>query len=170
MSMNSPVSRPDRATFGYAVSDIARLLRRVFDRRAQHLGLTRAQWRALHRIERAPGLSQNALAEDLDLEPIAIGRVVDRLERSGFVERRADLVDRRRWNLHPSPKGDEVMAEMRGVADLLHADILAGVHPDELQRTLDVLKRIKSTLVGLDQACREPARPKQPKRRKKADR
>ena len=80
----------DRVEFGYAVTDITRLLRRVFDRRSLHLGLTRAQWRAMHRIQRVPGLSQTQLAEDLDLEPIAVGRVIDRLERAGFVERRAD--------------------------------------------------------------------------------
>ena len=53
--------------FGYAVVDVARLLRRVFDRRSMHLGLTRAQWRALHFIRRNPGLNQTQLAEDLDL-------------------------------------------------------------------------------------------------------
>src|SRR6187455_3316076 len=103
----------DRVEFGYAVTDITRLLRRVFDRRSLHLGLTRAQWRAMHRIHRVPGLSQTQLAEDLD--PIAVGRVVDRLERAGFVERRADPEDRRRWNLHPLPRSGEVMGAMRRV-------------------------------------------------------
>ena len=158
--MNSPANRSDRASLGYAVTDVTRLLRRVFDRRAQHLGLTRAQWRALYRIERVPGLSQTQLAEDLDLEPIAIGRVLDRLERAGFVERRADPADRRRWNLYPAPKCAEVMAGMHGVSDVLHEDLLAGIGADELHTTLDVLARIKDTLAELDQAGREPARSK----------
>src|SRR5689334_23557523 len=88
-----PMKSTDRVEFGYAVTDITRLLRRVFDRRSLHLGLTRAQWRAMHRIQRVPGLSQTQLAEDLDLEAIAVGRVIDRLERSGFVERRPDPSD-----------------------------------------------------------------------------
>ena len=84
---------PDRSAFGYTVADMTRLMRRVFDRRSAQLGLTRAQWRALSRIERAEGLTQSELAEDLDLEPISVGRVIDRLESAGFVERRADPVD-----------------------------------------------------------------------------
>jgi DNA-binding MarR family transcriptional regulator len=151
---------PDRAAFGYAVTDVTRLLRRVFDRRALHLGLTRAQWRALYRIERVPGLSQTQLAEDLDLEPIAVGRVLDRLERAGFVERRADPQDRRRWNLHPAAKAADVMADMRAVSNVLHDDLLAGIGEAELATTLDVLGRIKDTLGALDQAGREEVRTK----------
>jgi MarR family transcriptional regulator for hemolysin len=154
----NPLTPTDRLAFGYAVTDVTRLLRRVFDRRSLHLGLTRAQWRALHRIERVPGLSQAQLAEDLDLEPIAVGRVLDRLERAGFVERRADPEDRRRWNLFPTPRIDDVMTGMRRVAKALHEDVLAGVDEADLETTLAVLGRVKDTLVKLDQAGREPAK------------
>jgi DNA-binding MarR family transcriptional regulator len=153
----------DRLAFGYAVTDVTRLLRRVFDRRSLHLGLTRAQWRALHRIERVPGLSQAQLAEDLDLEPIAVGRVLDRLERAGFVERREDPEDRRRWRLYPTARIDEVMTGMRRVARNLHEDALAGISDAELETTLAVLARVKDTLAGIDQAGREPARAKKRK-------
>ncbi|MGH8028309.1 MAG: MarR family winged helix-turn-helix transcriptional regulator [Arenimonas sp.] len=149
----------DRIEFGYAVTDITRLLRRVFDRRSLHLGLTRAQWRAMYRITRVPGLSQTQLAEDLDLEAIAVGRVIDRLERAGFVERRADPEDRRRWNLHPLPRSGEVMGAMRRVAAALHEDLLTGVSGPDLETTMRVLERVKDTLSVLDQAGREPARP-----------
>jgi len=159
----APLTPTDRLAFGYAVTDVTRLLRRVFDRRSMHLGLTRAQWRALHRIERVPGLSQAQLAEDLDLEPIAVGRVLDRLERAGFIERRADPNDRRRWNLYPTPRIDEVMAGMRRVAKALHDDVLDGVGEDELATTLAVLGRVKETLARLDQHGREPARIKMKK-------
>jgi MarR family transcriptional regulator for hemolysin len=153
-----PMKSTDRVAFGYAVTDVTRLLRRVFDRRSLHLGLTRAQWRALHRIERVPGLSQSQLAEDLDLEAIAVGRVLDRLERAGFVERRADPEDRRRWNLFPAPKSAEVMTGMRRVANALHEDLLAGISDRDLETTLEVLAKVKETLVELDQARREPMR------------
>jgi DNA-binding MarR family transcriptional regulator len=153
-----PMKSTDRVAFGYAVTDVTRLLRRVFDRRSLHLGLTRAQWRALHRIERVPGLSQSQLSEDLDLEPIAVGRVLDRLERAGFVERRADPDDRRRWNLFPAAKSAEVMTGMRRVANALHEDLLAGISESDLETTLSVLGRVKETLTELDQAGREPAR------------
>jgi DNA-binding MarR family transcriptional regulator len=166
MAMNSRAMKSaDRGAFGYAVTDVTRLLRRVFDRRALHLGLTRAQWRALHRIERVPGLSQTQLAEDLDLEPIAVGRVIDRLERAGFIERRADPEDRRRWNLYPAAKSAEVMSGMRRVANALHEDLLAGIDDADLETTLAVLGRIKETLTELDQAGREPGRAKRSRRK-----
>jgi DNA-binding MarR family transcriptional regulator len=158
----------DRVEFGYAVTDITRLLRRVFDRRSLHLGLTRAQWRAMHRIQRVPGLSQTQLAEDLDLEAIAVGRVIDRLERSGFVERRPDPADRRRWNLYPLPRSAEVMSGMRRVATKLHDELLAGIAPDELHITMRVLDRVKHTLGELDEAGREPARPAKARRTRRA--
>jgi DNA-binding MarR family transcriptional regulator len=149
---------PDKATFGYTISELQRLLRRVFDRRAAGLGLTRAQWLALSRIGRAEGLTQSELAQDLDLEPIAVGRVVDRLEAAGFIERRADPGDRRCWRLHLAPKSDAVMEEMKVIAATLRDDILAGVDPDDFATTLRVLGMVKETLNKLDREGRTAAR------------
>ena len=148
----------DNLEFGYTIVDVARLLRRVFDRRALHLGLTRAQWRAMHRINLSPGLSQTQLAEDLDLEAIAVGRVVDRLVKEGFVERRADPADRRRWNLFPAARFDEMMANIVRIAGTLSDDLLAGVPPEDVQRLLAVLGKVRSTLDELDRASKPPAR------------
>jgi DNA-binding MarR family transcriptional regulator len=149
-----------RVEFGFAVTDITRLLRRVYDRRTLHIGLTRAQWRAMYRIERAPGLSQTQLAEDLDLEPIAVGRVVDRLVRAGLVERRADPEDRRRWNLYPLDGAGEVLAALYRIAATLHEELLAGIPRDDVEVALGVLQKIRNTLDELDQAGREPPRRK----------
>jgi DNA-binding MarR family transcriptional regulator len=149
---------PDKDTFGYTISELQRLLRRVFDRRAAGLGLTRAQWLALSRIGRAEGLTQSELAQDLDLEPIAVGRVVDRLEAAGFIERRADPGDRRCWRLHLAPKSDAVMEEMKVIAATLRDDILAGVDPDDFATTLRVLGMVKETLNKLDREGRTAAR------------
>src|SRR4249919_1888360 len=129
----------DNLQFGYTIVDVARLLRHVFDRRALHLGLTRAQWRAMHRINLSPGLSQTQLAEDLDLEAIAVGRVVDRLVKEGYVERRPDPADRRRWNLFPAARFAEMMAHIVRIAGALSDDLLAGVPADDVQRLLGVL-------------------------------
>jgi MarR family transcriptional regulator for hemolysin len=144
--------------FGYAVVDIARLLRRVFDRRALHLGLTRSQWRAMHYIARSPGISQTQLAEDLDLDAIAVGRVVDRLQREEYVERRADTADRRRWNLHPAQKFAAMMANMGRIAGTLTDDLLAGVPRSEIEAAMAVLDKVKGTLDELDRAHRAVAR------------
>jgi DNA-binding MarR family transcriptional regulator len=146
---------PDKSAFGYTVGDITRLFRRVFDRRSVHLGLTRAQWRALSRIERAEGLTQKQLAEDLDLEPIAVGRVIDRLEAAGFVERRADPDDRRCWRLYLAAKSSDVMVEMKKIAALLREDVLAGVSAEDFVTTMRVLGKVKETLNELDRSGRQ---------------
>ena len=149
------MNSPDKITFGYVVADITRLFRRVFDRRSAQLGLTRAQWRALSRIERAEGLTQAQLAEDLDLEPIAVGRVIDRLEAAGFVERRSDPDDRRCWRLYMAPKSAEVMVEMKNIAAVLRDDVLVGVSADDFAVTMRVLARVKDTLNELDRDGRQ---------------
>ena len=146
---------PDKPSFGYTIADITRLFRRVFDRRSAQLGLTRAQWRALSRIERAEGLTQVDLAEDLDLEPIAVGRVIDRLEVAGFVERRADPDDRRCWRLYLAGKSAAVMTDMKQIAAALHDDVLAGVDPEDFAVTSRVLAKVKDTLNELDRSGRQ---------------
>ncbi len=153
----------DKSSFGYTVADITRLFRRVFDRRSSHLGLTRVQWRALSRIERAEGLSQKQLAEDLDVEAIAIGRVIDRLENAGFIERRADPNDRRCWKLFIAPKANDVMADMKLVSSLLRDDVLNNIDSQDLATTLRVLATVKDTLNELDREGRPNAVRKQAK-------
>src|SRR5687768_12120804 len=142
------------STIGYLIADLSRLYGRVFDRRAAHLGLTRVQWRALKRIHQAEGISQTALAELMDMEPIAVGRVVDRLQKAGFVERRSDPNDRRVWRLHLSSQSTQIMDAIEQVSAGVREDSVAGVEPDELQIALKVLSQIRETLSQLDRASR----------------
>lgn len=142
------------SSLGYLIADLSRLYGRVFDRRAAHLGLTRVQWRALKRIHQDEGLTQAALADVMDLEPIAVGRVVDRLQKAGFVERRADPQDRRCWRLHLLPQSTALMDEVEAVATGLREDSLAEVGDEDLQTTLQVLSQIRETLSQLDRASR----------------
>jgi DNA-binding MarR family transcriptional regulator len=155
--------KPGDPTFGYTLADTTRLLRRVFDRRAAHLGLTRAQWRALKWIDRNPGMSQAQLAEDLDLEAIAVGRVIDRLQLGGFVERRADPNDRRRWRLYPAGNAPAVMIEITRIADRLHDELLAGIDPVEFATTMRVLAKVKETLNEMDRERPAPVEKKKGK-------
>jgi MarR family transcriptional regulator for hemolysin len=150
-------------TFGYTLADTTRLLRRVFDRRAAHLGLTRAQWRTLKMIDRNPGASQVQVAEELDLDAIAVGRVVDRLESAGFVERRPDPNDRRRWCLYPAGNTPAVMAEIGRLADRLHIELLAGIAPEDFATTMRVLAKVKETLNEMDRERAAPAEKKKEK-------
>ena len=141
---------PDSA-FAYRMQDVTRLFRKHFDRRALRYDLTRAQWRALKAIRRNEGLSQSDLAEQLDMEPIAIGRVVDRLQQAGFVERRADPADRRRWRLHLTDKAHAVTDDMEELARELRGQSLGNIDEEEFAVFLRVLGRIHDNLAALDQ-------------------
>lgn len=137
-------------TFAYLLHDVTRLMRKHFDRRATRLQLTRAQWRALKVIRRHEGLSQTELADYLDMEPIPVGRVIDRLEKAGYVERRADPADRRRWRLHLTAKADAVIDEMEVIGAGLRDEALREVDAADFEAMLRVLARLKDNLIALD--------------------
>jgi len=91
---------------------LARLIRTEADRRARAHGMTRAQWGILIRLEEQPGLLQKELAELLEVEPITVARLIDRLEARGMVERRADPGDRRCWRLHLTDESRPLLGEI----------------------------------------------------------
>jgi DNA-binding MarR family transcriptional regulator len=134
----------------YMLHDATRQLRKHFDRRATRLELTRAQWRALKATSRQEGLSQADLADYLDMEAIPVGRVIDRLEKTGFVERRSDPADRRRWRLYLTPKAHAIVDQMEDIATGLREDALRGVDRDDLDALMRVLGQIKENLVALE--------------------
>src|SRR3982751_1810917 len=137
-------------SFGYLLNDVTLLFRKHFDRRAVRFGLTRAQWRALKALHRRPGMRQNELAEQLDMEPIAVGRVIDRLQAAGFVERRADPRDRRAWRLHDTDQARGIIDDMEDIARGLRRDATQGISTDDLTMMLTVLDRMKENLQSLD--------------------
>jgi len=140
----------EKTTFGYLVTDVTRMMRRQFDRRAVRFGLTRAQWRALKRVHHGEGITQNELAEFLEMEPIAVGRVIDRLQKAGFIERRADPRDRRVWRLHLLPKAHDVVDDMEQIASELFRQMQHGIAAAEMKSMLSVLTRMKDNLNALD--------------------
>lgn len=141
---------PD-VSFAYCLHDVTCLFRKHFDRRALRFDLTRSQWRALKAIRREEGISQRGLAERLELDAIAIGRVIDRLQQAGFIERRADPADRRRWRLHLTPKAHAVTDDMELLARDLRAESLHGVDAADFDAFLRVLERIQANLAALDE-------------------
>ena len=140
---------PDNS-FAYTLHDVTCLFRKHFDRRAIRFDLTRAQWRALKSIRRREGLSQTELAEFLEMEPIAVGRVIDRLVAAAFVERRADPNDRRRWCLHLTAKAHEVTDDMEVLAAELRQEALGGVTQTDFEAFERVLAKIRSNLVAIE--------------------
>lgn len=130
------------------LNDVARLLRTRFDQRARARGMTRAQWVILARVDAKPGLSQNELAALLEVEPISVGRLVDRLEARGLVQRRPDPGDRRIRRLHLLPDAAPVLAEITKAREVLGAELLDGVDPEVRSRMVDALLRMKNNLTA----------------------
>ena len=142
----------EKTSFGFLVTDVTRLMRKLFDRRAQRFDLTRAQWRALKRLHHGEGITQNELAEFLEMEPIAVGRVIDRLQKAGFIERRADPADRRVWRLHLLAKAHGVVDDMELISNDLFRHAQRGISAAEMKQMMGVLARMKDNLNALDDA------------------
>jgi MarR family transcriptional regulator for hemolysin len=130
-------------TLPFEIAETAHALRKAFDRRAVGMGVTRAQWKVLFRLERQPGLRQIELADMLDIEPITLSRIVDRLEEAGLVERVADPADRRAWRLHVTAKAQPLIEKLRGVADEMIAEAFAGIDARDIEITRQVLARAR---------------------------
>jgi DNA-binding MarR family transcriptional regulator len=128
--------------------DVARLLRTRFDQRARARGMTRAQWVILARVHATPGLSQNELASLLEVEPISVGRLIDRLESRALVERRSDPADRRIWRLHLLPAAEPVLKDISKAREILGAELLEGVDLQTRTQMVDALLRMKNNLTG----------------------
>ncbi len=117
-----------------AIITLARLIKTEADKRARTHGMTRAQWAILINLEQQPGLLQKELAELLEVEPITVARLIDRLEARGMVERRADPGDRRCWRLHLTGESRPLMGEIDHNLGELAEICLAGV--DETARPI----------------------------------
>jgi DNA-binding MarR family transcriptional regulator len=138
---------PDyQRSFGFLLYDSARLLRRDFDRRARAIGLTRAQWSVLAHLSRNEGINQTGLADILDIEPITLGRLIDKLEDAGWVERRLHATDRRVYLLYLTPKVRPVIEQIRALAAETKAVALAGISAEEQERVVAILARIRANL------------------------
>jgi len=134
---------------GYAITDVARLLRTVFERRVRHLGLTRAQWVVIARIHKHPGLSQSEIADILEIEKASAGRLVDRMEAKGWVERRADPDDRRINRLHLTDEAERLHADIWPLAEATVDDALGDLSTAERRVFAAMLTRIKGRLQEL---------------------
>ena len=131
---------------GFLLHDVSRLMRASFDQRAQALGLTRAQWRVLIHLAPREGINQSALADILELDAVTMGRHVDRLERDGWLERRADPGDRRAWRLYLTAAAQPTLAQMDAIATEMQAAALDGVPEADRARLAEMLTRIKANL------------------------
>ena len=130
-------------TLPFEIGETAHALRKAFDRLAVGLGVTRAQWKVLFKLTRTPGLRQVELADMLDLEPITLCRIVDRLEEAALVERVRDPSDRRAWRLQVTAKAQPLMEKLTAVGAELVGEAFAGIDPQEIEIARNVLARVR---------------------------
>ncbi|MDP1026142.1 MarR family transcriptional regulator [Sphingomonas sp. KR1UV-12] len=130
----------------FLIGDVSRLMRRRFDERARQVGATRQQWRVLLKLARHEGATQGTLAELLEVEPITLCRMVDRLADAGLVERRRDPADRRAWNIFLTERAHPMLDRLRGVADDLFGEVLGGIDAAALAAMKDTLGQLHTNL------------------------
>lgn len=133
-------------SFGFEVAETARAMRRDFDRRASALGVTRAQWRVLMCLATTSARRQVDIAETIDVEPITLCRMIDRLEEAGLVERRRDEIDRRAWNIHLTDKAEPLLSELHAIGHQFHADALMGIAEEDQRRAMAVLAQVRANI------------------------
>jgi DNA-binding MarR family transcriptional regulator len=146
--INTSDMTPNDTDLLFLLHDFARLLRVEADKRARCHGMTRAQWSILIRLDLAPGLSQKELAEVMEVEPITVARLVDRLAARGMVERRPDPADRRIWRLHLLPAAQPVLAEINIQRDEMLGVVADGIPAAAMQMTREVLLQMKANLAA----------------------
>lgn len=145
-----PAARQDdRRHIGYLITDVARMMRAAFDRRARQIGLTRPQWQVLSRLHRYPGITQTELAEMLEMERATAGRMLDRLERRGWLVRSADPADRRVNRLHLTAEADGIQAEMGRIATEFLDEAMSGLAEEERALLTAMMERVKLQLQAM---------------------
>jgi MarR family transcriptional regulator, transcriptional regulator for hemolysin len=136
---NLPLNRE----IAFTVMDVARMLRTYADQRARQFGISRAQWGVLVRLDRSEGLKQSELAEILDLQPISLTRLLDRLAENGLIERRADPNDRRANRLYLMPAARPLLEQLAKLGQEMMHEVLAGLDSqanEQLLRDLGLMK------------------------------
>jgi MarR family transcriptional regulator, transcriptional regulator for hemolysin len=132
--------------FAFTLNDVARMLRTCADHKAAQFGITRAQWVVLARLDRSEGLKQSELAEILDLQPISLTRLLDKLCDGGLIERRADPIDRRAKRLFLTPAARPLLEKLSALGEELMATALLGVDRESVQHMIEKLGVVKENL------------------------
>lgn len=143
----------DTHRIGFLLHDAARLLRRRFEARGSAYGLSAAQWRMLVTLVKAEGVAQARLAEVLEIEPISVSRLIDRMEEGGWVERRPDPNDRRVRQVFPTKKARAVFDEVKTMATAVYDQAFAGMTAAERDALIAGLQTICDNLADGESAC-----------------
>lgn len=128
------------------MAQVSRLMRRTFDEQARLIGVTRPQWQVLSVLLHNAGIKQGGLAEILEVEPITAGRMIDRMQDAGLVERRADPADRRAWRLFLTDRGEALVEQLRPMARVAYEDALDGVSEADRAALLKTLQAMRANI------------------------
>jgi MarR family transcriptional regulator, transcriptional regulator for hemolysin len=132
--------------FLFALGELQRLVRAYADKQAARYGITRAQWAVLAKVERTEGLKQSELAEQMEMQPITLTRLIDKLCDNGWIERRSDDTDRRVNRLYLCKAARPLLGKLSGLRSELTATALDGISPSDAQRLLTQLETIKENV------------------------
>src|SRR6266850_3904448 len=152
--MNGATVESNAPTLGFLLHDVARLLRRRFEQNARGPGLTRSQWQVLAYLALNEGINQSGLADLLEIEPITLGLIVDKLKILGLIERRPDPSDRRVWLLHLTPAAHPKLTLLHSLGVVTRGEALVGVSSADIEHLLKTLQALKANLIDV---CDAPA-------------
>src|ERR1700744_1286272 len=152
---------PVDASFLFTLGELQRLVRAYADRQAARYGITRAQWAVLAKVERFEGMKQTELAEQMEMQPITLTRLIDRLCDNGWIERRSDDTDRRVNRLYLRKAARPLLGKLSGLRSELTATALEGINPAEAHRLLSQLELIKENVRNAIQGDDEPLKKEQ---------
>lgn len=133
-------------SFGFVLHETARLLSKRFDQRAKCLGLTRAQIQLMAYLVYHEGINQTGLADLLEIEPISLARLIDRMEQAGWVQRRPDPHDRRAWLLFVTDKAKPVFNKMVEIGQEVRIEALSGLSAEERDQIMELMLRVRRNL------------------------
>ncbi len=133
---------------GFMLQDVARLMRREFNRRVEEMELTQAQWRALAILSRNPGMWQCHLADMLEMQPISVARLIDRMQAAGWVERRADKGDRRAMQLFLTKESVPTLKRLKKHGAGCRGDALRGISTAEQEQFMSVLLKMRANITA----------------------
>jgi len=132
--------------FLFTLSEVHRLVRAYADKEAARFGITRAQWHVLAKIERFEGMKQTELAEQMEMQPITLTRLIDKLCDQGLIERRGDETDRRVNRLYLKKAARPLLGKLAGLRSEMTATALDGINPTDAHRMLALLETMRENV------------------------
>ncbi len=142
-------------SIGFLMHDVSRLMRRNFNRRVRNLGLTQAQWQALALLSKREGINQATLAELMEVQPITLARLIDRLQEAGLIERRPDPSDRRAVRLFLTEAAAPMVREMSERAAETRGEALQGIPPEAQEMMIEALQQMRRNLIAREAEARK---------------